>query len=65
MLQKIKDFTHAAVQKQSEKTQKLKNFVDKETTDAAVDEGGHEKQLIEEACTFCLANQDDPNDKSL
>lgn len=38
--------------------------MDKETTEAA-DEGQHEKQLIEEACTFCLANQDDPNDKSL
>lgn len=63
VLQQIMDFTHAAVQKQSEKSQKLKNFVEKETKETASD--GHEKQLIEEACTFCLANQDDPNDKSL
>lgn len=64
VLLQIKDFAHAAAQKQNEKSEKLKNFVEEETKEETA-EGGQEKQLIEEACTFCQANQDDPNDKSL
>jgi len=67
VLHQIKDFTHAAVQKQTEKSKKVKEFVESETKDAAEEGAGafQDKRLIEEACTFALANQDDPNDKSL
>lgn len=65
VLVQIQDFTHAVIQRQSEKSEKVKQLVDKETQEGSGTGSAESEALVKDACTFGLANQDDPNDKTL